>query len=266
MADPKRWSEAGGGATDVERALLRELGDVSPGPRDREAVLAAVLARVGGGGGAGGGGEGGSIRTGSGATASVARKGAGPLFKALAIAFVGGAALWLWLREDRRPTATTTTTMTTTATTTSAAASSALERPSASASIAELAPPLVPVAASTAAAAPSPSVAKTLGAPSAATSASASSTLASRLREESALIARARDAVRSGDYGAALAFLDTARAKFPDGVLVQERRMLEIEALWRSGKRAQASKLADAFLAAYPNSPHAARVRELQKP
>ena len=84
---------------------------------------------------------------------------------------------------------------------------------------------------------------------------------ASRLAEESRMVLEARNALRSGDPGAALRLLEAARIAFPDGGLVQEREALTIEALARSGQREVASRRAEAFLRDYPKSPHAADVR-----
>jgi outer membrane protein assembly factor BamD (BamD/ComL family) len=83
---------------------------------------------------------------------------------------------------------------------------------------------------------------------------------ASRLREESAMLAEARAALRGGAPGQALERLDSAARRFPDGVLGQEREALVIEALSRTGQRAAAAQRADAFLRAYPGSAFADRV------
>ena len=72
---------------------------------------------------------------------------------------------------------------------------------------------------------------------------------------------RARDALRAGDPGGALAMLEAARARFPRGVLLQERQVLTIEALAASGDRARASRQARGFLRQFPASPLASRVR-----
>ncbi len=84
---------------------------------------------------------------------------------------------------------------------------------------------------------------------------------ASRLREESRILAEARSELRSGHAASALEKLDTAGGRFPDGILSQEREVLAIEALARSGQRTAASARAAAFVQAYPTSPHAAKVR-----
>jgi hypothetical protein len=82
----------------------------------------------------------------------------------------------------------------------------------------------------------------------------------SRLREESQMVAGARGLLRGGQAVAALARLEEARAKFPGGVLGQEREALSIEALAESGQRAVARERARAFLRAWPSSPHAPRL------
>lgn len=84
---------------------------------------------------------------------------------------------------------------------------------------------------------------------------------ASRLREENQLLGDARSALRGGDPAEALKKLDAAGGRFPDGVLAQEREVLAIEALAKSGQRSAASARASAFLAAHPTSPHATKVR-----
>lgn len=84
---------------------------------------------------------------------------------------------------------------------------------------------------------------------------------ASRLRDENRLLGDARSALRSGDPAAALEKLDAVSGSFPDGVLGQEREVLAIEALAKSGQREAASARASAFVQAYPTSPHAPKVR-----
>jgi len=97
--------------------------------------------------------------------------------------------------------------------------------------------------------------------PAGATPPAASS--AGRLREETTLIREARQALRQGDAARALRLLDEGRRLFPAGVLQQERERLAIEALTKSGRAAEASARAAAFLRKYPDSPHAAEIRAL---
>lgn len=84
---------------------------------------------------------------------------------------------------------------------------------------------------------------------------------ASRLRDENRILGDARTALRSGNSESALEKLEAMGGQFPDGVLVQEREVLVIEALAKAGKRAEASSRAAAFLRTYPTSPHAAKMR-----
>jgi hypothetical protein len=81
------------------------------------------------------------------------------------------------------------------------------------------------------------------------------------IREESRLVAAARDALRSGNAARALTLLEQARREFPRGTLAQEREALSIEALAASGQTGLAAERARRFLDAHPSSMHAARVR-----
>jgi hypothetical protein len=84
---------------------------------------------------------------------------------------------------------------------------------------------------------------------------------ASRLKEEAALLQRARAELRSGSLVAAFATLEASRQKFTAPELSQEREALVIELLYRSGERNAAASRAREFLARFPESPHAASVR-----
>ena len=84
---------------------------------------------------------------------------------------------------------------------------------------------------------------------------------ASRLKEEAALLRRARAELRSGALTAAFATLEASRREFTAPELFQEREALSIELLHRSGERAAAAARAREFLSRFPESPHAATVR-----
>jgi len=88
----------------------------------------------------------------------------------------------------------------------------------------------------------------------------------SHLAAEGGVVLEAREALRQGAPEEALRVLEAARVKFADGALVQEREALTIEALARSGRRADASQRATAFLRAHPESPHAAAVKAFAAP
>ncbi|MGZ3478243.1 MAG: outer membrane protein assembly factor BamD [Polyangiales bacterium] len=242
MADPRRWLDAESGASEEERALLRTARDFHPKPGTRDAVWSGVLAEL--------------------AAAPVATPSVKPAvsskisLKIVAGLIVVGLVAWVFFGRGPKPQQVEAPTASSPAV--ASTASAPIPAPSAATPS-----PCVPTA-EPAAPAPSsvPQPVKVAPPPSA----SASSTLASRLREESELIGQARAALRNGDYAKAQSFLATAHDKFPSGVLVQERKALEIEVLVRTGKKAEAAAMADDFLNAYPNSPHAARIRELVKP
>jgi hypothetical protein len=121
----------------------------------------------------------------------------------------------------------------------------------------------MPHAVETSAPAPSTASFPTSDADEAGTPEKARPDMIAAAREESRLVGAAREALRAGDSRAALALLAEARARFPAGVLGQERAALGVEASMQSGARAEAVESARRFLAAFPNSPHAARVRAL---
>jgi hypothetical protein len=79
---------------------------------------------------------------------------------------------------------------------------------------------------------------------------------------EIAALDRVRSLLRT-DPSAALAQLARYGREFPRGALRQEARLLQIEALVKSGQREAARSLAQKFLRDNPNTPHAHRVRSL---
>ncbi|MGK3990129.1 hypothetical protein WME99_44205 [Sorangium sp. So ce136] len=86
---------------------------------------------------------------------------------------------------------------------------------------------------------------------------------ADALREQVALIDRARDALGAGDAAGCLSELDAYDRRFPRSAMGEEATVLRIEALIRLGARARAADLGRRFLASRPTSPHAAGVRAL---
>lgn len=82
-----------------------------------------------------------------------------------------------------------------------------------------------------------------------------------RLRAESQLLAKARAELRKGNSGAARATLQRLQARFPKGVLRQEREVLAIEILSAQGKSAASEQRARAFIKAHPESPHSTNLR-----
>ena len=86
---------------------------------------------------------------------------------------------------------------------------------------------------------------------------------AERLAAEIALLDRARTALHRGDFAVALAALDEHAASFADGALVQEASVIRIDLLVARGSTDAARVLAHSFLARYPHSPVAPRLRAM---
>jgi TolA-binding protein len=81
-----------------------------------------------------------------------------------------------------------------------------------------------------------------------------------RLKAESALLTNARAQLRAGNATAAQASLERLQAQFPKGMLTQEREVLGIEVSYARGNVEGAKRRAQAFVKAYPNSPHSAKL------
>jgi len=75
------------------------------------------------------------------------------------------------------------------------------------------------------------------------------------------MITKARAQLRGGDARAALSTLDRLQARSRNAVLGQEREILTIQALSALGETEAAGRRARAFVANYPDRPHAAQVR-----
>lgn len=274
MSDPKRWLDADSDATSDERSLLRGAGDPEPPKEAHGAVWAALATRLppgGGGGGAPGAGGG-----------AAGAKGLSLLAKALlvsAIAATVGTGGYLAWRSAAKPAPKAAATVVTS--TPPEPTGTAIAQTPPTATVAEIAPTAAPIAPAprphkpdakrpTASAPAIPTHATTSEPPAPAAPAPsptavdppAPTTAVDALRDERALLASARDALRKGDGRGALAILQTAQSRHPNGVLGQEREVLAIEALAQTGDRDSASKRASAFLKAFPNSPHAGHVRE----
>ncbi|HEY4157678.1 MAG TPA: hypothetical protein VGM29_06255 [Polyangiaceae bacterium] len=85
----------------------------------------------------------------------------------------------------------------------------------------------------------------------------------STLSEQVMALDRVRVALGAQRPIGALNEIASYRAHYPKGVFLIEASVLEIEALAQSGQRNLAASRAQAFLAAHPDSPHAARLRAL---
>jgi hypothetical protein len=82
------------------------------------------------------------------------------------------------------------------------------------------------------------------------------------LSVEARRVAAARDALRVGDAAGALSALHALAADSPQGELAEERAVLEVEALEALGRHEDAVARGSEVLRRYPDSPHAARLRE----
>jgi hypothetical protein len=91
----------------------------------------------------------------------------------------------------------------------------------------------------------------------------ASSSAASSLRAEAAMLGVAREKLSAGDDRGALDEVAKLGARFPHGALSQEREVVALGALAGLGDRQALSTRATAFLQRYPESPYAAHVRRL---
>jgi hypothetical protein len=291
MNAPKRWLDDGGGATRGERDLLRLGASHEPPATAKDAVWTALLAQLppipsgGGGGGGGAPGAGGAkvaagakaaAAAGSGNAAVAGAVGGGVLKSALigagsALALI---ATYTVVTPAQAPSVPAPTTIETAAdpgarsappgspgqhAATSPVARETPELAGATATPDSIAPPGTPVVAASGeprvgGAAPSSKGlvgSAGLGAPP---------DRETRLLEESRRLTDARDALRRGDASGALAQLADLQRAVPGGILGQEREALAIEALAKSGRSSEAQSRARAFLQAYPQSPHAARV------
>ena len=81
--------------------------------------------------------------------------------------------------------------------------------------------------------------------------------------DEPSTIEGARAAIARGESAKALVILDGHDRDFPQGLMNPDATVLRIEALARTGEDARAKQLAEGFLADFPHSPLAGRVRGL---
>jgi hypothetical protein len=258
MSDPSRISSSG---TEVERGLLRRMADVEPPKGEKERVLLALQARIAGGGGGKGGGTSGP--SGAGTRGRWVRLGV------VGLAGVGALVLGARLLGTPAPSRAVEPTAVIAAPVSlpvQAPEPVRTPEPVPSASVAEVQPitPVVTTSVKVTRASPSAPAASASAAPlPSAEPAPPAADQASRLREESELIARARSEVRAGYFAAALGTLDTARTRFPSGILAQEREALTIEAMLKSGRKDEAKARLIAFAKENPESPHVARLSRL---
>lgn len=231
MSDPVRLL-ASDDATDLERELLGSWKDEQPGTAARDKTLAML--GVAGGAATGAAAAGGSIAP-----------------KAVAASW---AALAKWLTIGAFAVGATTAGVT------------AMVRHRAAAVAAPAPPaPVTPVATqpTTPLVAPPPVVDVPDSPPPTHRAQHVAAPAASSIVQQIAALDRARGALEQGDAARARKLVDAYETDYPGGALVQEAELLRIESLAHDGKSAEATHAGKRFLAAYPNSPHDARVRAL---
>lgn len=84
--------------------------------------------------------------------------------------------------------------------------------------------------------------------------ASAPALSGSDVHTERLMLDEARRAFASGDYAKSLERVERHKARFPSGVLSEEREALAVRALAGGGNKAEAAKRARAFVVKYPDS------------
>ena len=152
------------------------------------------------------------------------------------------------------------TTTPTTARTAPVKAPAAVAKPSSVPESAIDVAPTIPTPAETALAVPTPTATHAAAAAAPAT-ATATPAPASSVSAELTLLRDAHAALQSGNAARAVALLDEHARRFPAGALGEERDAARIFALCALGRASEARVASDRFLAGFPRSPHAARVR-----
>jgi hypothetical protein len=104
---------------------------------------------------------------------------------------------------------------------------------------------------------------KVVTTPSAPTAQSPATDETSGLEREIKLLDTVKSKLGDGAHADALRTLDTYDVEFPQGTLRPEATVLRIRTLLLEGRRADAQRLADDFLAKHPTSVHAKRIRAL---
>ena len=84
--------------------------------------------------------------------------------------------------------------------------------------------------------------------------------------DEVKMLERAQDALRSGRYADALSLCNEHAKSYPNGMLAQEREVIAVEALVKTGRTAEAKARAESFKRRFPGSSHARRIDALVSP
>lgn len=250
MSDPKRLLDGLGGGE------LRDLLEAGKNELPKDAQMLALAAKIGvagalGAAGAGAAGAGGGASAGAGAGAAKAGAGAVAAVKgataikigvAIAVVSAAGAGTVAVTSSQRsnavesKPSGIVAAPSVTAASTSTGTASESLPArpdPFASASAEPSAKP-APIKS----AAPNPA-------------------------EEVKLLERAQDALRSGRHADALSLCNEHAKSYPNGMLAQEREVIAVEALVKTGRTVEAKARAEKFKARFPGSSHARRIDAL---
>jgi hypothetical protein len=281
MNDPRRWLEEPHDAPSLEQRLVLAGKDLEPPPGAEQTVWAGILPLIGPGtgGGPGGAAGGGAGALGSGAGASTALVATKFLVLGAAVG-LGAAAAIHGVRSGAGPAHPT------------AITSVAGRGDPAMAQQAVAAYPVRPLESSFPAAAAAargpdqapakvdselpeaPKVANTLPVGTTAMpdlarpeplaeSAAVQASRENQLKQEAMELAQAKRLLAGGQAQPALTLLEQSGQRFPNGALGHEREALIVEALLRSGRQDLGQARARSFLARYPESPLAGRIRKL---
>ena len=88
---------------------------------------------------------------------------------------------------------------------------------------------------------------------------------ATSVLDEVALLDAARNALQAGDLAKASSALGEHQQRYRGGALAPEATLLRIRMLLSTGRRDEATSLAEGFLRRHPKSPHGRRIRSLLK-
>lgn len=251
MSDPKRLLD---GLDGGELKGLLEAGK-SELPNDAQMLalaakigIAGALGGAGGAGAAGASGAGGAGAAKAGATATAVVKGATAIKIGVAVAVVSAAGAGTVavttakknVVADEKPSGIVAAPSVTSTTGAATASESLPPRvdPFASANVDPSAKPTTTASAMTKSAAPNAA-------------------------EEVKMLERAQDALRSARHADALSLCNEHATRYPNGMLAQEREVIAVEALVKTGRTAEAKARAEKFKARFPGSSHTRRIDTL---
>lgn len=262
MSDPKRLLDDLGGG---ELKGLLEAGK-SELPNDAQMLalaakigVAGALGGLGGAGAAGAGGASGAGAAGTGAGAGAAKAGAGiagvvkgatAIKVGVAVAVLAGAGAGTVAVTSRKADDVD-------AKPSGIVASPSLTATGAPSTVTESLPPRVdPLASASANVEPSAKPMAT----------ATTKPAAPNPAEEVKMLERAQDALRGGRHAEALSLCSEHAKSFPNGMLAQEREVIAVEALMKTGRASEAKARAEKFKTRFPGSSHTRRIDALVGP